>query len=316
MTLVNDLPNVVLVTQAADWRSRALGLEQEEDVPMQQPAVRSAAPADGTPAMPRPESLLLTLFGAHLLGRDLAVGVGGVIDVLGRLGVGEHATRATLKRMMQRGLLRTVRRGRRAYTSLTPYAEAVLQEGAARLDAEVVNRSWDGHWTLLAFSVPESRRQDRHALRVQLSWAGFGMLQNGLWIAPSPGDPAHALAELGLLDYVRMFRAQAVAPADPRALVGEVWDLSGLALGYRRFVDRWDNRPRADLDELSCQILLEAEWLLLIREDPRLPIALLPDDWPAVRAEELFGSLRRELIEPARDLAATLLEWAPADATP
>jgi len=283
---------------------------------MQQPADRSGAPGHGTPARPRPESLLLALLGAHLLGRDLAVGVGSVIEVLGRLGIGEHATRATLKRMTQRRLLRTVRRGRHAYTSLTPYAETVLQEGAARLDAAVVNRSWDGHWTLLAFSVPESRRQDRHALRVQLGWAGFGMLQNGLWIAPSPGDPAHALAELGLLDYVKIFRARSVAPAGPRALVGEVWDLSGLALGYERFVDRWENGAHDGLDELSCQILLEAEWLLLIREDPRLPIALLPDGWPAVRAEELFGSLRRELIEPAGELAATLLEWIPADATP
>src|SRR5688572_25052946 len=107
---------------------------------MQQPADQSRAPGNGTPARPRPESLLLALLGAHLLGRDLAVGVGSVIEVLGRLGIGEHATRATLKRMRQRGLLRTVRRGRHAYTSLTPYAEAVLQEGAARLDAEVVNR--------------------------------------------------------------------------------------------------------------------------------------------------------------------------------
>lgn len=283
-------------------------------MPAPQAADRSGAPGGRTRAKPRPESLLLALLGAHLLGRDLAVGVSSVIEVLGRLGVGEHATRATLKRMTQRRLLRTVRRGRHAYVSLTPYAETVLQEGAARLAAEVVNRSWDGHWTLLAFSVPESRRQDRHALRVQLGWAGFGMLQNGLWIAPSPGDPAHALAELGLLDYVRIFRAQSVAPADPRALVGEVWDLSGLARGYERFVDRWENGAREGHDDLSCQILVEAEWLLLIREDPRLPLTLLPDGWPAVRAEELFGTLRRELTQPAAELAATLLDRRPSDA--
>jgi phenylacetic acid degradation operon negative regulatory protein len=280
MTLVNELPNV------GDVHPRA---------------------------KPRPESLLLALFGAHLHGRDLAVGLGSVIEVLDGLGVSEHATRATLKRMTQRGLLHTVRRGRRAYTSLTPYAETVLQLGTVRLEADVVNRDWDGHWTLLAFSVPESRRQDRHALRVQLSWAGFGLLQNGLWIAPSPGDAAHALAELGLLDYVRMFRAETVTPADPRALAAEVWDLSGLAVRYRGFVDRWEDGAREGLDDLSCQVLVEAEWLLLIREDPRLPLALLPDDWPAVRAEELFRSLRHELTGPARDLAATLLERLPPD---
>jgi phenylacetic acid degradation operon negative regulatory protein len=255
----------------------------------------------------RPESLLLALFGAHVRGRGLAVAVGSVIELLDRLGVGEHATRATLARMADRGLLTTVRQGRRAYAALTAHAEDVLREGAARLDAEVVNRSWDGHWTLLAFSVPESRRADRHALRSQLAWAGFGLLQNGLWIAPSPGDVREALSELGLLDYVRIFRAQAEEPADPRVLVREAWDLDLLAKGYRGFVERW-SQP-VEHDALARQVLLEAEWLLLIREDPRLPIALLPDDWPAVEAEELFWSLRRELRRPARRLAETGLEF-------
>lgn len=255
----------------------------------------------------RPESLLLALFGAHVRDRGQAVAVGGIIELLDRLGIGEHATRATLTRMTARGLLTTLRQGRRAYVALTPHAEDVLREGAARLDTDVVNRSWDGHWTLLAFSVPESRRADRHALRSQLAWAGFGLLQNGLWIAPSPGEVREALGKLGLLDYVRIFRAQAEEPADPRSLVREAWDLDLLAKGYRGFVERWTHP--FELDALARQVLLEAEWLLLIREDPRLPIALLPDNWPAVEAEHLFRTLRRDLRRPARRLISTTLEF-------
>ena len=60
----------------------------------------------------RPETLLLTLFGDHVLDRGLAVSTVGVLAVLRRLGVGEPATRATLSRMSHRGLLPTVRRGR------------------------------------------------------------------------------------------------------------------------------------------------------------------------------------------------------------
>src|SRR5688572_5301363 len=111
----------------------------------------------------RPESLLLAFLGAHLRDRDVAVATGSVIDVLGRLGVGEHATRATLSRMTARGLLSSIRQGRRSYLAPTPRAVDVLRDGDARIRADVVNRDWDGYWTLLSFSVPESRRADRHA---------------------------------------------------------------------------------------------------------------------------------------------------------
>ncbi|WP_129669020.1 PaaX family transcriptional regulator C-terminal domain-containing protein [Phytoactinopolyspora endophytica] len=257
---------------------------------------------------PRPESLLLAFCGAHLLDRDVAVSAGSVIDLLTRLGIGEHATRAALNRMTRRGLFRNVRHGRRVYLTLTAQSEAVLRDGGARLESEMVHREWDGRWTLLAFSVPESRRGDRHALRTQLGWAGYGLLQNGLWVSPSPHDIAPTLAELGLLDYVKIFRAEAMT-TDPHRIVAEAWDLTGLAAGYEAFLERWKGDSPGALDELSRQVLLETEWLLLVREDPRLPLELLPDSWPGVQAEERFFSLRRQLAEPAHKLAVASLAW-------
>ena len=259
--------------------------------------------------VPRPESLLLAFLGAHLLDRDTAVAAGSVIEVLGLLGVSEHAVRATLKRMTQRGLLRTTRQGRQAYFHLTPRATAVLREGANRLDARMADRDWDGRWTLLAFSVPESRRDERNALRTRLRWAGFGLLRDGLWIAPSAEGVADKLAKLDLLDYVKIFRAESLTPADPRLLVSEAWDLSGLARAYRSFLDRWAQGTRDALDPLTGRMLLEAEWLLLIRDDPRLPLNLLPDGWPGIAAEEAFSSLRQKVLKPSQRLAETTLSW-------
>ena len=274
-------------------------------------ALAEPVPPAATAAPPKPESLLLAFSGAHLVGRHEAVAVGSMIELLGRLGVTEHASRATLKRMTRRQLLRGIHRGREAYVTLTPRAEAVLREGADRLAMDVVNRDWDGRWTLLAFSVPEDRREDRHALRAQLTWAGFGMLQNALWIAPSDRDVADRLAGLGLLEYVRIFRADSVAPGDPRRLAADAWDLTGLAVGYQAFCRRWQHPAGTAPDDLSRQVLLDAEWLLLIREDPCLPLTLLPGGWPGVRAEELFRSLRQALDQPARRLADTSLHWLP-----
>ena len=135
---------------------------------------------------PRPQSLMLTFFGIHVLGRDLAVSSGSVIDALGRVGVSEEAVRSTLTRMVGRGLLERHRQGRKMYFALTPRAVSVLQDGHDRIWRRgAANLDWDGQWTLVGFSLPEAWRRERHDLRSRLTWGGFGPLQNGLWIAPS-----------------------------------------------------------------------------------------------------------------------------------
>jgi phenylacetic acid degradation operon negative regulatory protein len=262
----------------------------------------------------RPQALLLTFCGAYLLGRDEMVASSSLVEVLSRVGVGEHAARSTLARMARRGLLERHRVGKRVYFSLTGRAAAVLEEGGRRIwDQEAVNRRWDGRWTLLAFSLPESRRTDRHLLRSRLTWAGFGLLQSGLWIAPRPVDVAALVAGLGVGDHVRAFRVETLAPGDVDGMIADAWDLDALATRYRRFLIRWDqSAPVPDAgDDLARELLLEAEWLLLVRDDPRLPVEHLPADWPAVHAEQVALRLRETYRVPADRIATELLDRLP-----
>lgn len=249
-----------------------------------------------------PETLLLTLFGRCVLDTGRMLAVGSVIAVLGRLGVGEHATRATLSRMTKRGLLRPVKRGRQVFLGLTAQAAAVLADGKRRVGQDVVDRRWDGYWTLLTFSVPETRRADRHALRARLGWAGFGLLRSGLWVSARHTDVSADLAELDLLEHADIFRAEAVLWSDPARIVGEAWDLPGIAESHRRFLAGWTDGARDGLEPVARQILLDAEWLLLIRRDPRLPLVLLPADWPGVPAEQLFRAQRQRLDDSALEM--------------
>ncbi|SDF41481.1 transcriptional regulator, PaaX family [Lentzea fradiae] len=256
----------------------------------------------------RPETAVLVLLGDHVLDRGIAVSTGGVVAALGRLGIGEHATRTALNRMGRRGLLHTRRRGRQAFLGLTEQGTAVLRDGQRRLDGDVVDGDWDGRWTLLTFSVPESRRADRHALRTRLGWFGFGPLRSGLWVSTKAADVSATLAELDLLDHAEVFRAEAFMWTDPARVAAEAWDLPSIAAGYEGFLARWGNDASGHLDVLSRRVLLGAEWLLLIRHDPVLPPALLPERWPGTRAVELFRALRTSWANRAGDLAADALE--------
>ncbi|MGP4016571.1 PaaX family transcriptional regulator [Saccharopolyspora sp. 5N708] len=260
----------------------------------------------------RPQSLMLSFLGIYVLGRGTAVYSGSIIDVFERVGVSEEAVRSTLTRMTNRGLLTRHRRGRRVYFGLTPHATGVLEDGERRIkDTGAVNRDWDGNWTLVSFSLPDSRRSDRHDLRSQLIWAGFGMLQNGLWIAPGIKDAASIVADLGLAENVTVFTAQQAEPTESADLVRRAFDTEAIATRYRAFLTRWDTpRPLPSApDDLARQLVLHTDWLQLVRQDPHLPAEHLAPDWPAIQAERLFRKLeRRYRPKAARTAGATIDE--------
>jgi phenylacetic acid degradation operon negative regulatory protein len=256
-------------------------------------------------APPPAPAILLTFLGEHLLGQDVCVYSGSVIDVLARAGVSEEATRSTLSRFTGRGLLRRHRNGRRMYFGLTPHSTRVLHDGGRRLwRTGAVNRDWDGTWTLLAFSLPGERQRERHDLRASLAWAGFGPVQGGLWIAPGAPDVTPLLGS-----HIRGFRGAADPSTDIAEMIAGAYDLSALAARYQDFLARWSGFSAED--PLAAKLLLVTEWLQIIRRDPRLPVAHLPASWPAVEAQELFLRLNDELAGPAAALSADLLETVP-----
>ncbi|WP_051866293.1 PaaX family transcriptional regulator C-terminal domain-containing protein [Streptomyces griseus] len=265
---------------------------------------------------PRPQSLMLAFFGNHVLDEgDLCVYSGSIIDVLGRVGVGEQAVRSTLTRMVNRGLLRRQRDGRKMYFGLTPQATRVLEDGRVRIWTQgAVNDDWDGTWTLLGFSLPDSWKRQRHDLRSRLTWSGFGALYSGLWIAPGQVDVCDVVAELGLTDHVKIFHARADQATDIELMVRDTWDLESIAARYVTFDKRWTAHlvGGSGEDPIGTRLRLVSEWLDTIRADPRLPARHLPPAWPARPAQDTFHRVARHTDVPARTMARRLLETTAA----
>lgn len=259
----------------------------------------------------RPQALVLTFMGAHLLHRGVLVAMSSLIDMLGRVGVSEQASRSTLSRMARKDLLDRTRRGRQVYVGLTERSRVILDDGETRIwRTDAVNTQWDGTWTLLGFSLPESWQRQRHELRARLLWSGFGPLQGGLWIAPSGVDLDALGADLEAAEHLKVFKASALPPTDVDGMVRDAWDLDALAARYAVFLERWerpDRRPALP-DDFARQLMLQADWLQVIRRDPRLPARHLPAGWPAERAQRLFRELDAKFDPGAREIAATVLD--------
>lgn len=263
----------------------------------------------------RPEQLLLAFLGELVLGRDVVpVPSAVLVEVLAELDVGEPATRAALARMTRRGLLEPVRSGRTVAYDLTPASERVLRDAHGRIFATDPFAPEGPGWTLVTFSVPERQRDLRHRVRAQLAWAGFGLLRDGLWIAPGEVDVVDVLGEVSAdapgLD-LAAFRAVEVPGFSAARSVRTAWRLDEIRDRHRAFQEQWrawaparpavpDGAGTGGVTAVRDLTALVADWLALLRAVPRLPAEHLEDDWPSSASVRLFRGLHDELAGPAR----------------
>ncbi len=268
----------------------------------------------------RSRDLLVTLLGRHLHPRRAGVYSGTFITLMRAVGVREHTARSTLGRAVERGQLARERAGRRTYFRLTDRMFRTLSEGERRIyGSDPVLESWDGTWTLVSFSLPEERRTDRYRLRVRLTWAGFGPLRDGLWIAPGEIDLQRAIGHLGIEEHAVAFRGRLVDLGEPSEVLRQAWDLDQLSARYLAFLERWREAPATPDDALAEELQLITDWRLVLRDAPPLPAALLPDDWPATAARQRFLDLHQRWA-PAADQrfleTVEYLEVRPANSSP
>lgn len=260
------------------------------------------------PELP-PRALIVTVYG--LYAREVAgwLSVSALIRLMEQVGVDEPAVRSSISRLKRRGLLEPRRDGGRAGYSLSEHARAVLDAGDRRIFGRTRASVGDG-WVLAVFSVPESERQRRHALRSRLTWLGFGTVGPGVWIAPGhlEAETRDMLAGEGLESYVDLFHASYLGLRQVQAQVATWWDLEGLDALYRQFVEafepslsRWAGAdgPIDDAEAFAAYVQALTAWRRLPFLDPGLAPELLPANWSGTTAADLFFALQDRLRGPA-----------------
>ncbi|WP_394943367.1 PaaX family transcriptional regulator C-terminal domain-containing protein [uncultured Ilumatobacter sp.] len=253
---------------------------------------------DGSTSASSASDLLITVFGELMLPNGDSAWTQTLVRTLGLFDVEAKAARQAISRLSNKGWVTSERVGRRSRWSLTPWATSLLQRGAARIYAHgEVDRDWDGQWLVLLASVPEQRRTLRPKLNVSLGWAGFGSLGQGVWICPWTNREREATAILRDLDIgdATLFRSTMTDVGDPRALAERAWELDALAVGYRVFLEAFDEPSatcRPDAQSASRLIDLVDAWRRFPLQDPSLPAALHSSEWPGDAAADRFRVLR------------------------
>jgi phenylacetic acid degradation operon negative regulatory protein len=275
-------------------------------------------PEEGSTVRSRqPRQLLFAFLGEHVLDDDpVPIRASVLINVLDGAGIAAPATRATLDRLVSSGFLERTRSGREILFSLTDHGTAVLREAAGRVRSAHPFDPVGSGWTLVTFSIPEEQRTLRHHLRSTLTWAGFAPLRDGLWLSPGEVDLASALEPLREElppNAVLAFHARELPGYPVAESVRAAWDIEAIRGEHLRFIETWAGASSMKTSTaLSMRAMLVADWLALLRVDPRLPREFMDARWPASRSYETYHRVHDALVADSDAEFRALLTRKPA----
>jgi phenylacetic acid degradation operon negative regulatory protein len=176
-----------------------------------------------------------------------------------------------------------------------------------RPSADVRRRTWDGRWRMVVFDFPEVARKARDAFRRTLQDQRLGCLQKSVWISPDPIIPQwkKLLKEIKLTDWVLLFESAELGPVSDVEVAERVWSLKDLDSRYKQHVAAFGSVARrlrsarsfsALEGELGCDARRASQaYFDILRDDPLLPMALLPSGYAGIEADALHKTVRTEL---------------------
>jgi len=134
-------------------------------------------------------------------------------------------------------------------------------------------QKWSGEWRVLAYDVPEAKREIRRKIRKELLNFGFRKLQRSIWISPFASDDfANKLRK----DYPEAsinFLIGRMPFSDPKKIFTDKWQIN---IWQKKAVDL--SKRLGKSKELSLK--QKKEFWQLIFDHPKGPFELFPVNWP------------------------------------
>lgn len=153
-------------------------------------------------------------------------------------------------------------------------------------------RPWDGHIYLISYDIPKRHNNDRDLLREYIRRTGGALLQESLWI--NPYNPTvileefvrdHAIASTVLVS--KLGTDGTIGEEKLPELISRVYKLNEIAERYEDFLDTY-RRPSG-----ASKTKVTIEFLAILKDDPQLPFALLPKDFPSESAWKRYQSIMK-----------------------
>jgi len=217
----------------------------------------------------------------------------------------DYVARHALNRLAKSGKLAASKHGRTTYYE----PKSLLHDEIVARKRELQSRPWNGRWCVLTYDIPAKATVTRKLLVRLLHRAGMGLLCGSSWA--SPYDWADLITEraeaIGASQHlVWALDAELDKQTASPESVARIWHLDKLVRRYGRIIEECKLITPARADTTAAKQAASRRacraarmWAALQEDDPMLPAALLPPDWPSMRAERSISITRERIRELA-----------------
>lgn len=148
----------------------------------------------------------------------------------------------------------------------------------------LISKPWDGKWRFVCFDIPEKHKDVRDQIRRSVKNLGFRQLQRSIWISPLSVD-----------SYIDKIRKKLDEPLIISFIVGEMKGVTpGEAVNQLWDLNKWQDRCHQLIKRLrtkkSLNSQIETDFWSLVAGHPKVPVELLPNDWPLNKLITIFVS--------------------------
>jgi phenylacetic acid degradation operon negative regulatory protein len=246
----------------------------------------------------RAGSLIVTVYGDAVVPRGGSLWLGSLLDMMAGFGVEPGLVRTAVSRLVAEGLFERSRIGKQSYYRLSEPAAREFAIASSHI-YRTAERPWSGELELAV--ITSANAADRAEHRERMLREGYGQLAANVTVRPYRDlewDNATKVPDLIFLV------TRPPGADDVRALARACWQLEALAALYRGFLEAYgpvagavaDGATLSDVQAFQLRTLMVHDWRRIVLRDPLLPPAMLPVDWPGLRALDLVSGAYRRLL--------------------
>jgi CRISPR-associated endonuclease Cas2 len=139
----------------------------------------------------------------------------------------------------------------------------------------LITKPWDKKWRLVSFDIPEKQRLVRDNLRKQLKILGFKHFQRSVWVSPLPADKQlqSLVEEVDNRKYLSIFIGE-LFKQNSSKLAADLWEIDLWNQAANNLLSYLKNNQKENDKKTKKKF-----WDLILAH-PKLPLDLLPADWP------------------------------------
>lgn len=155
---------------------------------------------------------------------------------------------------------------------------------------------WDGKWRTLAFSIPENQRSKRDKFRREIDGLGLKQFLNTFWITPIDlvSQINQIATKLEISDSIFISETEKIFNKTNEDLL-KSWDFDKYRAVYNAFIVEADEIIKSTGPNKYLLKKMIFKYAMILNNQPRLPIELMPKDWPQFRAHLQYKKIKRLL---------------------